>query len=293
MNTLNHLLFPTDFSDNARKALPYALEIATRTGASLHILHSIEEPYDFAPMLDEIKKGVSRKVNRLFQEIIEEIKLQDRYSDIEIKTYIEYGRAIYSILDQARSLDIDLILMGTKGRSGIEKILFGSTTAEIIGRSNIPVFAIPKEAETPHFEQILFATEYNDGDLGALEFLTPLAELFKAEIKVFHSTRKNKLEEEIKFRGFRELVKEVIPYKKIRFEQAVTESFFEAIADEVEENNIELLVMKRYQKQMSLLDKRNTKDMSYYTSVPLLMIPAENLTSPVTGSESRQENVEL
>lgn len=270
---INNILFPTDFSDNARNALPFALEFSKRTGATLHILHSIEEPYDFAPMAEEVKKGVTRKVQRLFEEMLDEIRKEKKYADIPIHTHIQTGRALYTIPEESENLKIDMIVMGTKGRSGLEKILFGTTTAEVVQLSKVPVLAVPQKTGLDDFDQILFTTDYNDGDLVALAYIAKLAKLFQSKIKIFHAALDNDLKTDIMFRGFRELIREKIPYRNVDFDYDTTITFFEAVADQLDQNDISLLVMVRYQKPFSLLKKNYSKEMSYYTEVPLLVLP--------------------
>lgn len=277
MDTIKNILFPTDFSENSQNALQFALETAQASDATLHIMHSIEEPYDFAPMVQEVKKSLNQRVEKLFNSIIEEIKEKEKYEQINIETCLQTGRALYTILEETKGRNIDLIVMGAKGRTGLEKFFWGSTTAEIVQRSKVPVLAVPKEAEYKGFKQIVFTTDYQDGDLKALHFVTELAELFDSEIKIFHSSLKNNLKSKIMFRGFMELVKESIPYKRIDFDQDTTISFFEAVSNQILEGKISLLVMTRYQQSLSLLKKNQTKEMSYYTIVPLLVLPGQEL----------------
>lgn len=277
---INNILFPTDFSDNARHALPFALKVAKKTGATLHILHSIEEPYDFAPLAQEIKEGVTNKVKRLFAELLQEINEDEIYSEVPIKTHIQTGRAINTILEAGQSFESDLIVMGTKGRTGLEKILFGGTTAEVVQESKIPVLAIPTNTGATDFSQILFNTDYHDGDLEALRYVVKLAKLFKSKIKVFHTTLESNLKTESMFYGFRELVKESVLYKNIDFEEEKSITFFEGVANQIEKHNVSLVVMIHYDKPFSLIgQKKQSKDMSYYIQAPLLVLPGNTTFS--------------
>ncbi|SHE90690.1 Nucleotide-binding universal stress protein, UspA family [Fodinibius roseus] len=274
--TINNILFPTDFSDNARHALPFALKIAKRIGATVHILHAIEEPYDFAPMDEEIKEGVTKKVRRLFDKIIREIEKEGIYSDIPVETHIRTGRAINAILETDQSFGADLIVMGTKGRSGLKRIFIGSTTADVVEASAIPVLAIPENAPITDFNQILFTTDYHDGDLKALQYVVELAKRYKARIKVFHTTLESNLKTECMFYGFRELVKEKISYEPIDFEEEKSITFFEGVANQIERYPISLVVMIRYVKPLSLIGpKKQSRDMSYYIQAPLLVLPGK------------------
>ncbi|WP_372634472.1 universal stress protein [Fodinibius sp.] len=275
--TIDHILFPTDFSDNARHALPFALKIAKRTGATVHILHTIEEPYDFAPMAEEIKKGVTGKVRKLFEELILEIEEEGSHADVPVETHIQTGRAINAILETNQPFKADLIVMGTRGRTGLKKILFGSTTAEVVQQSAIPVLAIPENARSTDFKQIIFTTDYNDGDLEALQYVVELAKRFKSKIKVFHTTLESNLKTECMFHGFRGLVKESISYEPIDFEEEKSITFFEGVANQIERYPVSLVVMIRYDKPFPLIgQKKQSRDMSYYIQAPLLVLPGND-----------------
>ena len=146
----------------------------------------------------------------------------------------------------------------------------------MIQQSEVPVLAIPRQASFNDFEQILFATEYQDGDLTALKHVAELAGLFNSNIRVIHASEEAGLKADASFRGFKQLVDETIPYKNMDFYHATAISLFEVVADQVELHNISLLVMMRYQKPFSIFRRKQTKEMSFYTEVPLLVLPVNN-----------------
>ena len=273
---ISHILYPTDFSDNARQALPFALHIAKKTNAELHILHAIEEPYDFAPMAQKIKQSVHRKVELLFQEIIEEIRADEAYRELPISTGISLGRAAYAIQEEVEQKPGYLIIMGTRGRSTIERLLVGSTTSETIGHTHVPVVAIPEAARFgERFSHFLFATDYREHDLEALAYVNELAKLLSADITVFHASSNQNLVSEINFRGFREVVRETIDAPNIIFEQVNTDDFISAIEAKITTDRPAIVAMVRYQQPFSLLGPHHSRKMSQLTSKPLLVIPGD------------------
>lgn len=284
MADIKNILFPTDFSENTRNALTFVLEIARACDASLHIMHSIEEPYNFAmldeaPLTTEINKNLSQTVKKLFENLVDEIQQDSKYKELKIETSIQTGRTIYSILEETKNRNVDMIIMGAQGRTGLKKVLFGSTTSEVIQRSNVPVLVLPEEAVYDGFNQITFATDYQDGDLKALQFVVEFAKLFNSKLIVYHSILKSDLKSEIMFRGFRELVTETISYNKIVFEEDKSTHFVEAMINKVEQQNVSLLAMVHYEKSFPPLPKQQSKEMSYYSEVPLLVLPGKELAS--------------
>lgn len=284
MADIKNILFPTDFSENTREALTFALEIARMSGAKLHIMHSIEEPYNFT-MPDEtaenteVNRSLSQTVKKLFENLEDEILGDSKYKELNIETSIQTGRAVYTILEETKTRNVDIIIMGAQGRTGLKEVLFGSTTAEVIQHSNVPVLALPQESVYNGFKQITFATDYQDGDLKALQFVVELAKLFNSKIIVYHSILKSDLKSEIMFRGFKELVTEKISYKNIEFEEDKFTHFIEAAINKVEQQNVSLLVMVHYEKSFPPLPKQQSKEMSHYSEVPLLVLPGKELAN--------------
>lgn len=277
MSDIQNILFPTDFSENTENALSFALEIAATTEATLHIMHSIEEPYDFAPIVEDVKDSLSRRVKRLFEEMEKKIKKDEKYSQLKIKTCLQTGRAEFTIREETRERDIDIVVMGTKGRTGLEKFFFGSTTAEIVQHSDIPVLAVPRDADFNRFKKIFFATRYQDHDIDALQYVEDFAKLFGASIHIFHSTPEVNLKSRIMARGFKEIVNETIPSDKINFSEPVTGSFTEAVRNQMKNKEYSLLVMVRYHDSSGLFKKNETKKISYSTKIPLLVLPVQKM----------------
>lgn len=285
MAQINTILFPTDFSENTSNALSFALEIARTSGAKLHLMHSIEESYNFAMMDDTsiatgLNQSLSQTVKKLFENMKDEIRKDHKYNELVIETTVQSGRAVYSILEVAENLDADMVVVGSKGRTGLKKILLGSTTAEVIQRSDIPVLAVPREASYDGFKQIIFATDYQDGDLEALQFVVEIARLFNSKINIFHSTPENNLKSEIMLRGFRDLVTEKISYHNIDFETAPSTQFFEAVTNKMIQHQFSLLVMVHYEETFPPLPKKLSQEMSYYSEAPLLVLSGKRQLLP-------------
>ena len=286
---IKNILYPTDFSENAKHAFPFALKLAKETGATIHVMHSIEEPYDFAPMVEEIKKNVTNKVKKLYNEMLEDVEKQEEYGEgkVKIKTHIFNGRAVYSILSTAENYNVDLIIMGTQGRSALEQLFFGSTTSEVVQQAKVPLLAIPEDADHSDFTKILFTTDYGNHDLEALKLVVGYAELFGASIKVMHMVRTKETQEknDLLFRGFKDKVQEHIKYKKLTFELNTSESLLESVNAKVKKDHISLVAMVRYHPLFSMIGKKHAKEMSQSIKIPLLVIPA--------AMESSKSNVIL
>lgn len=271
--SINRILFPTDFSETSRKALHYALELARRTKATLHLMHSVEEPYNFAPLLEDYLQQVHRRVQTLFEEMLDDIDTEKTYKDLEIKTRILNGRVAFSILEEADELNADLIVMGTTGASGISKILFGTKTTEVILQSKVPILAVPANSKYKGLDHITFLTDYNDGDLNTLEQTAELGKLFNSDLSVLHIDSERSLKSEAMFRGFEEIASKQVSYPSMKFELMIQHSFIAGVADFLETQPTDLITMVRYKKPFftNLLNRNHSRELGFYSKVPLLI----------------------
>lgn len=272
---IKSILFPTDFSKNAKHAMPFALQLAKENNAHLHIIHSIEEPYDFAPMVEDIKQNVTRKVEKLFDEIIEDIKKQKAFENLKVKTHLFEGRSVNSVFNATSEYDIDLVVMGTQGRSALERLFFGSTTSEVVQQSTVPVLVVPPHCKFNGFKKILFTTDYGPSDLSALKFVSELASFHESSLKVIHVTKNIVEKENLLFRGLKDYVSENINYDKIKFELIQSDDLLETVRSEIDKHKFSLIVTVRYQNLFSVIGKKYSKEMSQDTRVPLLVMPGK------------------
>ncbi|MFN3882176.1 MAG: universal stress protein [Nitrincola lacisaponensis] len=142
------LLFATDFSEGAEKAVDHARTLAKMTGARLHLLHVITELSDKrrkrvpADVIDTFIREVTRQAREDMDHFC-----QQHFSDaveqgFEVTQKVEVGAGYEDILAEASRIQADLIIMGTHGRTGIEKVLVGSTAERVVRNSIIPVLTV-------------------------------------------------------------------------------------------------------------------------------------------------------
>ena len=141
-----HILLPTDFSASSDVALDYARGVATRFGATLHLLHVIEAPIITGPLGADMLITNSGTTQRdLFHDakarIMARVASGER-AGIPTMTEIVTGPSAGAILDYARKRGIDLIVMGTHGRSGMAHLLMGSVAEKVVRRAPCPVLTV-------------------------------------------------------------------------------------------------------------------------------------------------------
>jgi len=143
------ILCPVDFSEFTGEIIQYAHDIAKKYGAELHVLHVIPNLTYYTPYesfltpenLIAVEKGIQDEVERDFTKALKHV-------DVKVAKVVRTGVAFVEIIDYAKSESIDLIVMGTHGRSAIEHILIGNVAEKVVRKSPCPVMTIrPKGKE--------------------------------------------------------------------------------------------------------------------------------------------------
>ncbi|MFY8057045.1 MAG: universal stress protein [Planctomycetaceae bacterium] len=145
MIRLNRILVPTDFSDFSRPAVTYACAMAERFGAQLHVLHVVPDPAMLVPEAAvfsvESMQTQSDKLVADAQHLLQQIPEGWQSSQPVIRE-VRVGAAFPEIIEYAKGQDIDLIVIGTHGRSGLSHILMGSVAERVVRGASCPVLSV-------------------------------------------------------------------------------------------------------------------------------------------------------
>jgi len=142
---IRNILCPTDFLDGSREAVRYAVDLAKKYGARLYLLHVIHDLEKvtgwYVPhiTMDELYRDIERGAREEFERIFaEELRGVDN-----VEKRIVRGVPYAEIIRFSESNDIGLIVMGTHGRKGLDRIIFGSTAEQVVKNSRCPVLSVP------------------------------------------------------------------------------------------------------------------------------------------------------
>jgi nucleotide-binding universal stress UspA family protein len=282
---MKKILVPIDFSDCSINALEYAIVIAKKLNFSITVFHSfyfsMPPEYDAISSyinitIEEEQKNNENQIKALLKKYENE-QYEDDSQKLQMDSIVKLGLITEDITALAVEHHFDMIVMGTKGATGIDKLLFGSVTANIIGENNIkcPVLAVPKEAKYRGVSHILYGMDYEEDDLPVIDDLLEFADAFEARITCLHvntdydTMSADRLEKEIL-----EDTYWFTPYSKIKFELMRSESTQAGLETYVKENGIDLVaVMPRKRSFLeSLFHKSISKDVATYAGVPVLVI---------------------
>lgn len=143
------ILCPTDFSEYSEKALSYAKTLAKTFNSKLYLMHIIYEPAEFTGFyvphisFDKIRTEIKSGAQKLMDEFVGK-NLKD-FTNYEVIVLI--GDPAYEIVKFAEEKEIDLIVIGSQGKKGLEKFVFGSTAEKVVKRSSCPVMCIKPDRE--------------------------------------------------------------------------------------------------------------------------------------------------
>ncbi len=190
---MNKILVPVDFSENAENALFYAVNIAKHTNASITLLNAYKAPSSTG-MFISVEKYMKEDAINEMEFLIS--KVQEKFGEsVPIDFKCIYGETQPTIVHLAEQLNYNLILMGTKGASGLKEVFIGSVTSAIIKGAKTPVLAIPENFTFNGIKKIVLAVDTSG--LSSSEILDPvreIAKLFDSEIIILHITEDMKQE---------------------------------------------------------------------------------------------------
>ncbi|MEM7348405.1 MAG: universal stress protein [Chloroflexota bacterium] len=145
-NSYNHILIPLDGSELAETALDEAVSLATACGAAITLIHVILNPADHVIGLDTQhpiyldQQWASQKAPG--QDYLNNIRRRIATDGLTINTAVELGAAAQTIIDYAEQHPVDLIVMATHGRSGLQQFVLGGTAGRVMRRANVSVLLV-------------------------------------------------------------------------------------------------------------------------------------------------------
>lgn len=190
---MKKILFPTDFSEHSFEAFEYALQWAKKTGAEILTLHVY--PLDVAVFADySAVLSVNYLINEWddFENYKSEVPrlkaLAEKHhaEEVTITHLLERGNVVEKILEAETAHNIDCIIMGTNGATGLKAVFLGSVTESVMNRASGMVLAIPSGCRFPVAQKMLLLAKYEKPYLKIVRQLLPLAKVLKAHVDVLH-----------------------------------------------------------------------------------------------------------
>ena len=271
---MQKILIPTDFSPVADNALNYAIEIAVKFESQLFLYHvySFNKKRDYNWNFPEDQQPFIKKIEQKMQVTKSRFLEKITQNGLSIETKIEPVHISTLFKTKALKHNIDLIVMGSKGATGFEKVIFGSVAATALEMAKVPVMVISPKQSFQSFDHIVLAADSKDISINILSPLQKLAMKFGAKVTILRvNTDSNENEykiKEIKLDGVETTYRET----------PLLNSINESIDRFIEKESCDLLCMIRREKSFfeSIFKKSVTATQVYNNRVPLLVIPENN-----------------
>jgi len=183
---MNKILVPTDFSKESEYALKTAAKLAKKHDLEIVVLHMLDIPETFLTKDDSKEYPELLIFTKLAKKRFSTF-LDKQYLDgVIVKEAIQHHRTFEGIIKSAKKEEADVIIMGSRGTSGIQEILIGSNTEKVVRTSDIPVLVIKDQQENLGFNDFVFASNFIDDCFEAFKRARKFALQFNMSIKLLY-----------------------------------------------------------------------------------------------------------
>lgn len=196
---MKRILLPTDFSDNTWNSIVYALKLFKHEFCEFYLLHASEIHISTInslaqAVIDDIQEKPLQELN----DLKEQLELADPNANHSFKTIFKIDNLIGAIGECVTENNIDLVIMATKGASGLKEVLIGSNAVNAINYiKSVPVLIIPIDFEFVIPKEIAFASDFKHAyTKEQLQPITQLADLFDSAVRIIHIDKEESLSEE-------------------------------------------------------------------------------------------------
>jgi nucleotide-binding universal stress UspA family protein len=281
---MKSILLPTDFSKISMNAIKFAMKLFENEACNFYLLN-VQKASSFISddmmvvsssatiyntIVDAAKKSIAN--------IISKLKTKYGNDKHEFHSIVDYDNFTDAINQVSSQYNIDLIIMGTKGASGLEKVIFGSNTAHVMQRCSIPVLAIPEGCKFESLSKIVFATtNLEPFEIDEMQFLKALVETFNSHLTILHIADQNHLaytsyDNDVFYNtNFSDATHEYIDTK--------SKKMFKDIYNYTTTNSTNLLAIKnkKHSFLQRLFAKNALETLAYSIDIPFLVLPNVSL----------------
>ncbi len=277
---MKNILIPTDFSENSWNAITYALQFFKKITCSFHLLHV--STYDEVLRSDLFYNSKDTLVNKIehtekeqLQVLLKRIEKLPLNTKHRFYTLTEQVFLVDAIRKQVEEKEIDFIVMGTKGASGLKERTIGSNTGDVITKVKCPVLVIPEKAKYRRPKEIAFPTDYNIYYRSkVLSTLSDIIAINDARFRVVHVAKKEQKLTHLQKKNKEFLNDYLGDETEHSFHSLSNPNIEEAIQCFVESRDIDMIAMvaKNLNFFQRILFHPTIEKISYHTDIPFLVL---------------------
>lgn len=281
MKKIKNILVPTDFSKHAEIAMDYAVGLAKQSKGKLILMHASElVPAGYLGERDLTREYNKQTIDQAGEKLLmlKESIHHAEHVPVEIRMYD--GTVKDSIREACSDFGISLVVMGTLGESGLKERLFGSRTASIIGKLEVPVLVVPFTAIFKEPKDIVVALDSFDEPTDTMLTVLELAHLFYSRLHVCVFT--DMRETDLSANGYKNQFSVFKKYFESRYNHLTIQTFNQdkykfgdSLHNYIEHHKLDLLAMISHNQPFlkQIFHRDLVKKMSYEINIPLLALP--------------------
>lgn len=277
---MKNILVPTDFSENSWNAVKYALEFFKNTPCNFYLLHvTLISNYAVgdSPLFKTdtiVEKTILKQAKSSLITLLKKIRKLKNNEKHKFYTLSNYNFFIDAVRNQIQEKDIDLIVMGTKGASGLNEVIIGSNTGDLITQVKCPVLIVPEEANFSIPKEIAFPTDYNIFyQPNILKRISEFTKLYDSAIRILHIAKKDDKLTEFQLEN-KDFLNDYFLDEKHSFHRITSKKIETGVQCFVESRNINLIIMiaKNLNLFQRILFRPTVEEISYHIEIPFLVL---------------------
>ncbi|WP_418499263.1 universal stress protein [Flagellimonas sp.] len=276
---MKNILVPTDFSENSKTALKYAQMLFGALECNFYLLYvgTLLDVKADTDALADIGDGPTGSTKQQLQDLLDDSKKHSAYAGHSFYALHEYGFFVPTIKKHLEEKQIDLIVMGTKGVSGLREKVVGSNAGDVIVKVQCNTLVVPNQVEYIKPMEIAFPTDFNIFySHGILRSMTEMMHLGKGNFRIMNAKREGVVmnpEQQNNKEFLLDYMEETFP-DRYSFHSLTNKSAKLAIQCFVESRDIDMMVMvaKNLNFIQQILFDSLTEKISFHTKIPFFVI---------------------
>jgi len=273
------ILVPTDFSDTARNAALYAIDLAKQLKANKIIFYNTYQapvsvgPDPMVPVLEVFDLETVKKANEENLNLFKFKFINYCDKNIVLDTVCEFNMLAEGIDEVCDRLKIDLIIMGITGGGAVEESVFGSNTIKVARNTNVPVIIVPAKANYTAVRKVVLVTDFEKvKDSIPAKPIIDLLGSTKAALDVLHVEKNEHYANDKAFESLE--MDEMFSGYAPKYHFVKHQDFAEAINDFVFEQQIDMVIIvpKKHGLFENIFKKSHTKHLAFHSNIPLMVV---------------------
>ncbi len=185
---MKRILVPVDFSEEAKCAVRVAADIANKTKSEIYLLHMVDMPegiIDAQSGMDNSSPAAILYMKKI-HERFEEIKNKPFLEGVVVHETVHFQKTFDGVIEESKKQNVDLVVMGSAGASGLKEIIIGSNTEKVVRHSKVPVLVVKKHTKELIINNIVFASDFSDESKNKFKDVIDFTSIFNAALHLLY-----------------------------------------------------------------------------------------------------------